>query len=58
MEWLTITPRQYRKYIGAVSKISTKTKVRQPVSKRNLEMLLEALERDEEYEKRGLIIFL
>jgi len=56
MEWLPITPRQCRKYIGAVSKNSTKTKVRQPISTRDLEMLLEALERDKEYEMRGLVI--
>ena len=56
MEWLPITPRQCRKYIGAVSKNSTKTKVRQSISTRDLEMLLEALERDKEYEMRGLVI--
>ena len=46
MEWLPITSRQCRKYIGAVYKNAAKTKVRQSVSKRGLEMLLEALNFD------------
>ena len=56
MEWLPITSRQCRKYIGVVSKNAAKTKVRQPVSTRDIEMLLEALERDGEHEMRGLVI--
>lgn len=58
MEWLPITSKQCRKYIGAVPKNTKKTKVKEPILTRDLEMLLEALERDSEHELRGLIVFL
>ena len=56
MEWFSITSRQCRKYIGAVPKNTKKTKVKEPILTRDLEMLLEALERDREHEMRGLIV--
>ena len=56
MEWFPMTSRQCRKYIGAVPKNTKKTKVKEPILTRDLEMLLETLERDREHEMRGLIV--
>ena len=53
MEWLPITSKQCRKYIGAVPKNTKKTKVKEPIFTRDLEIFLEALERDGEHEIRG-----
>ena len=54
VEWLPLTSKQYAKYIGAVPK-GKKSKVREPISTPDLEMLLEALKRENKLGLRAIV---
>ena len=52
---MPLTSKQYAKYIGAVPK-GKKSKVREPISTPDLEMLLEALKRENKLGLRAIVL--
>ena len=56
VEWLPLTSKQYAKYVGAVPKGKKKSRVREPISTPDLEMLLEALKRENKLGLRAIVV--
>ena len=56
IEWLPLTSKQYSKYVGSVPKGKKKREVRQPITTAHIEMLLEALKRENQHGTRAICI--
>ena len=56
VEWLPLTSKQYSKYVGAVPKGRKKRTARQPISTADIEMLLEALKRENKHGLRAICV--
>ena len=56
VEWLPLTSKQYAKYVGSVPKGRKKREARQPISTPHIEMLLEALKRENQHGLRAICV--
>ena len=56
LEWLPLTSKQYSKYVGSVPKGKKKKKARQPISTEHIQLLCEALKRDNKLGLRAIVI--
>ena len=56
LEWLPLTSKQYGKYVGAVPKGKKKKRATQPISTEHIEMLCEALKRENKLGLRAIVI--